>query len=444
MDNDMGKLTFIDIFAGIGGFHSGMEQAGHKCVGWIEWDKYARQSYQAIYDTKGIYNAKDIQTASGTDLPDANVWCFGSPCQDISLAGRRAGLEKGKKSSMFFEVIRLLEERIKNKETIPAYLLMENVKNLLSSNDGRDFARVQIEMDKTGYDVEWNVFNSAEVVPQNRERVYIIGHLRGASTRKVFPIQRQSEYTGEEQSIKVVGNTSNTQHNAEKILDANGLSSTVTATQYKHPIQVQVKQVGNIRKTSSFGGNPQVGRVYGTDGLAPTLNTMQGGGREPKVLIRACLTPDREKKRQNGRRIKNDGEPSFTITSADRQGVAIEKVQPKEEFGRLGKQATETFNDNLGSVKGGDVIEPYNHRLHTDDKTPTVTTRPEGLKTAILPVTENLRIRKLTPLECWRLQGFTDEQFYKAKNAGVSNSQLYKQAGNAVTVPVVKAIAENF
>lgn len=385
---------------------------------------------------------------------------------------------------MFFEVIRLLEERIKNKETIPAYLLMENVKNLLSSNDGRDFARVQIEMDKTGYDVEWNVFNSAEVVPQNRERVYIIGHLRGASTRKVFPIQRQSEYTGEEQSIKVVGNTSNTQHNDEKVLDANGLSSTVTATQYKHPIQVQVKQVGNIRKTSSFGGNPQTGRVYGTDGLSPTLNTMQGGGREPKIIVkrplkgkttngwhfeqecfdpngitgsikagggsgnipklvvRPCLTPDREKKRQNGRRFKNDGEPSFTITSTDRQGVAIAKVQPKEEFGRIGKQATETFNDNLGSVKDGDVIEPYNHRLHTDGKTPTVTTRPEGLKTAILPVTDNLRIRKLTPLECWRLQGFMDEQFYKAKEAGVSNSQLYKQAGNAVTVPVVEAIAE--
>ena len=88
-------LTFIDMFAGIGGFHSGMEQAGHKCVGWIEWDKYARKSYQAMYDTEEIYNAKDIQTVSGGNLPDANVWCFGSPCTNISLAGNRKGLRGG-------------------------------------------------------------------------------------------------------------------------------------------------------------------------------------------------------------------------------------------------------------------------------------------------------------------------------------------------------------
>lgn len=89
------KLKFIDMFAGIGGFHSGMVQAGHKCVGWIEWDKFARQSYQAMYDTKGIYNAKDIQTVSGTDLPDADVWCFGSPCTNISVAGNREGIRGG-------------------------------------------------------------------------------------------------------------------------------------------------------------------------------------------------------------------------------------------------------------------------------------------------------------------------------------------------------------
>ena len=435
------QLTFIDMFAGIGGFRSGMEKAGHKCVGFIEWDKFARQSYRAMYNTEGEFNGKDIQIISGEDLPNADVWCFGSPCTNISIAGKQKGLG-GEQSRMFFEVIRLLEERAENKKKKPSYLLMENVKNLLSSNGGWDFARVQIEMDKAGYDVEWNVFNSAEVVPQNRERIYIVGHLRGASTRKIFPIQRQGRYAGEEQSIKVMGNTSNTQHNAERVIDANGLSPTVTASQYKHPIQVQVKQIGNIRKTNSFGGNPQTGRVYSTDGLSPTLNTMQGGGREPKILVKPVLTPDRISKKQNGRRFKNDGEPSFTITSVDRQGVAFERLEPKEQFGRLGQQAVDTYNDNISSIKSGDVIEPYNHRLHTNGKTPTVTTRPEGLKTAIIPVTNNLRIRKLTPLECWRLQGFSDEQFYKAKQAGVSNSQLYKQAGNAVSVPVVEAIAK--
>ena len=399
------QLTFIDMFAGIGGFRSGMEKAGHKCVGFIEWDKFARQSYRAMYNTEGEFNGKDIQIISGEDLPNADVWCFGSPCTNISIAGNQKGL-RGEQSRMFFEVIRLLEERAENKKKKPSYLLMENVKNLLSSNGGWDFARVQIEMDKAGYDVEWNVFNSAEVVPQNRERIYIVGHLRGTSTRKVFPIQRQGRYVGEEQSIKVVGNTSKTGYRSHDILDENGISKTITASEDVKvntlvALHNSVKQIGNIRKTSSFGGNPQTGRVYSVDGISPTLSTMQGGGQEPKILLR-----------------------------------------PKKQFGRLGQQAVDTYNDNISSIKSGDVIEPYNHRLHTNGKTPTVTTRPEGLKTAIIPVTNNLRIRKLTPLECWRLQGFSDEQFYKAKQAGVSNSQLYKQAGNAVSVPVVEAIAK--
>lgn len=381
------------MFAGIGGFRSGMEQAGHKCVGFIEWDKYARQSYQAIYDTEGEFNAKDIQTVSGTDLPDANVWCFGSPCQSVSLAGKRAGLKEGTRSGLFLEVIRLLKERIKNKKAIPSYLLMENVKGLLSSNGGWDFARVQIEMDEAGYDVEWNVFNSAEVVPQNRERIYIVGHLRGTSTRKVFPTQRKGRYVSKKQSIKVVGNTSNTQHNSGKVLDTNGLSSTLTASQYKHPIQIRVKQVGNIKKTKSFGGNPQTGRVYSVDGVSPTLNTMQGGGREPKILI------------------KNNTKLGY-LEAHNGDGVDLSYPTSNSCGGRVQKKRSSTLetSSRLGVVVGK----------------------------------ENLHIRKLTPLECWRLQGFSDEQFYKAKNAGISDSQLYKQSGNAVTIPVVKTIAERF
>lgn len=346
----MKQLTFIDMFAGIGGFHSGMEQAGHKCVGWIEWDKYARQSYQAIYDTEGIYNAKDIQNVSGRDLPDANVWCFGSPCTNISLAGNRKGLG-GEQSLMFFEVIRLLKERTEHQKKVPEYLIMENVKNLLSSNGGWDFAKVQIEMEQAGYDVEWNVFNSAEVVPQNRERVYIVGHLRGRGTAKVFPIRRESKTT----------------------------------------TTIRVKQVGNLQKTNSFGGNPQVGRVYSPSGVSPTLNTMQGGGREPKILI------------------KNNTKLGY-LEAHNGDGVDLSYPTSNSRRGRVQNQRSNTLetSSNLGVVVGK----------------------------------ENLRIRKLTPLECWRLQGFSDEQFYKAKNAGVSNSQLYKQAGNAVTVPVVKAIAE--
>ena len=300
---------------------------------------------------------------------------------------------------------------------------MENVKALLSSNGGWDFARVIIEMDKVGYDAEWAVLNSSDVVPQNRERVYIIGHLRGTSTRQVFPIRRQgTDLVRTNPKIGVVGNTSSTDYKSQNVISSNGISPTLTATDYKHPKQVAVRQVGNIVKQAGFS-NPQRGRIYSANGISPTLNTVQGGGLEPKVLIerplkgltkngwhfeqnvfstnsiaatlkaaggsgnipkiayRPCLTPDRINKRQNGRRFKNCEDPAFTLTSQDRHGVLIESDRA-------------------------------------------------------------LAIRKLTPKECWRLQGFSDDQFEKAKQAGVSNSQLYKQAGNAVTVDVVEQIGK--
>lgn len=316
-----------------------------------------------------------------------------------------------------------MKNELGGEKTLPSILIMENVKALLSSNGGWDFARVIIEMDQVGYDVEWAVLNSSDVVPQNRERVYIIGHLRGTSTRQVFPIQRQgTDFVRTNPKIRVVGNTSSTDYKSQNVISSNGISPTLTATDYKHPKQVAVRQVGNIVKQTGFS-NPQRGRIYSANGISPTLNTVQGGGLEPKVLIerplkgltkngwhfeqnvfsknsiaatlkagggsgnipkiayRACLTPDRINKRQNGRRFKNYEDPAFTLTSQDRHGVLIESDRA-------------------------------------------------------------LAIRKLTPKECWRLQGFTDDQFDKAKQAGISNSQLYKQAGNAVTVDVVEQIGK--
>lgn len=415
-------MKFIDMFAGIGGFRSGLEKAGHECAGYIEWDKYARESYQAIYNTEGEFTANDIREVKGIELPDVDLWTFGSPCQDISIAGKQKGLVKGERSSMFFEVIRLLKERIGGEKKVPAYLIMENVKALLSSNGGRDFARVLIEMDKVGYDVEWAVLNSADVVPQNRERVYIIGHLRGAGTRQVFPITRKSSETSK---TKIVYEpmVNAPKHQGEVVLSPKGCAPTLTATDYKRPYKVAVKQVGNIIESTSFGGNPQRGRIYSANGLSPTLNTAQGGGLEPKILIerplkgltkngwhfeqnvfsknsiaatlkaaggsgnipkivcKPCLTPDRANKRQHGRRFKENGDPEFTLTSQDKHGVLI-----------------------------GDG--------------------------------KSIAIRKLTPRECWRLQGFSDEQFDKAKKAGISDTQLYKQAGNAVTVDVIEQIGK--
>lgn len=385
-------MKFIDFFAGIGGFRTGLEQAGMQCVGYVEWDKFARQSYNAIYDTEGEYTGYDIQDVKGAELPDADIWCFGSPCQNISVSGTRTGL-RGEQSRMFFEVIRCLKERIRAKKTMPRFTFMENVKNLLSSNEGRDFAEVLFQMDSVGYDVEWSVIDSSDVVPQHRERIFIIGHLRGQSTRRIFPIKRQGKSTDRKPKINSLYHDYG--WHSPVVLGTDGISMSLTATDYKHPQKVElnkkpIKQVGNFRKTDSFGGNPQVGRVYDPAGISPTLNSMQGGNRMPNILVRATLTPDRLNKRQNGRRFKEDGEPSFTFTAQDRHGIMLDEQK----------------DDNSGIWYHGKAI------------------------------------RRLTPLECWRLQGFSDEAFYKAKNAGVSNSQLYKQAGNSVTVPVIKAIGE--
>lgn len=159
-------------------------------------------------------------------------------------------------------------------------------------------------------------------------------------------------------------------HQGEVVLSPKGCAPTLTATDYKRPYKVAVKQVGNIIESTSFGGNPQTGRVYSPDGLSPTLNTMQGGSLQPKVLIERPL-----------KGLTKNGNPEFKLISQDKHGVLTE-----------------------------------------DGK--------------------SIAIRKLTPRECWRLQGFSDEQFEKAKKAGISDTQLYKQAGNAVTVDVIEQIGK--
>ena len=206
-------MKFIDWFAGIGGFRLGMENAGHECVGFCEFDKFATASYISMHcitdeqreylatlDLKkrqkeilkdeyrnGEWYAPDIRRVHADDIPTADCWCFGFPCQDISIAGRQTGFF-GNRSSLFFRVMYLLGQLEEEKR--PGILFIENVKNLLSVNGGWDFARILIEMERGGYDAEWQVLNSKNFgVPQNRERCFIVGHLRNTNERRVFPIE---------------------------------------------------------------------------------------------------------------------------------------------------------------------------------------------------------------------------------------------------------------
>lgn len=393
----------------------------------------------------------------------------------------------------FFRVMYLIGQL--KEEDKPTYLFIENVKNLLSVNGGWDFARLLIEMDQQGYDAEWQVLNSKDFgVPQNRERCFIIGHLRGRSTAKVFPIE---------------------------------------GTDGKNSVQIIAHKDGYRRNT----------QVFAPDGITETLDTGQGGGRGHHVALPCfvdlsyqkteltnkarclqarynkgivnhkaevsgvaipVLTPDRAEKRQNGRRFKEDGEPMFTLTSQDRHGVAIEPLgvlrNVRTEYG---KEIRKDYEDGKIDISRHDFLAS---EVRDDGITNTLFTVQKDNQLAIkvaeatkqgyaecrvgvdsvnfsIPNSKTRRgrvgkeiantldtscnqgifvqvsdelivyavwyekyqcyiaIRKLTPKECFRLQGWTDDYFERAQFVN-SDSQLYKQAGNGVTVSVIKAIAE--
>ncbi|MBE9446781.1 MULTISPECIES: DNA (cytosine-5-)-methyltransferase [Bacilli] len=539
-------MKFIDICSGIGGFRSALEKHGHECVAFAEIDKFAKQSYKAIYETENEEELDDITSVTDEHFRlyrgQVDIITGGFPCQAFSIAGNRRGFEDTR-GTIFFHIARAI------KEIQPSYVLLENVKGLLSHDKGRTYGTIVQALDELGYFIEWGLFNSKYWgVPQNRERVYIL------VTRK--------DVWKEPKLFNLVKQQTSVDTRLVDILEKDVDESYYLSEEKTRKLTLNEDLSGRLNHYDYR----DVDSVHSVNRVSPTLNTMQGGDRQPKVAI-PVLTPNRLNKRQNGRRFKENGEPMFTLTSQDRHGIAIKEATkkgyaeamegdsvntsfpnnktrrgrvgkqvaqtlqarevnqgvvvdkghnfyakdnilyderqyvnlpdqfepdyiyvepvikvidkehiilinsddeqyeilkikndyylslgvshnlkdviqyvPKEQYGRLGKQASETMNENIDLIEEGMTINSYNKTLNSTGVSPTVTTRPEGFKTAILPVTNNLRIRKLTPLECWRLQGFSDEQFYKAKNSGVSNSQLYKQAGNAVTVNVVDAI----
>ena len=183
-------LTFLDFFAGVGGFRRGMEMAGHKCLGHCEIDKFANMSYKAIHEPKeDEWFETDIRRANADELPRADVWCFGFPCQDISIAGKQLGF-KGQRSSLFFTVTRLIRDT-KEKDR-PKYLFIENVKNLLSVNGGTDFLKLLIELDEGGYDAEWQVIRG----PFPLEIMVIISAELSWNAEKKFKLNEQIRTEG--------------------------------------------------------------------------------------------------------------------------------------------------------------------------------------------------------------------------------------------------------
>lgn len=318
-------MNFLDLFSGIGGFRLGLERNGHTPVGYVEIDKFARQSYNAMFDTSGEWTATDITKVTDEEWRKFNgkvdIIAGGFPCQAFSIAGKRMGFLDSTKGTLFFEVARAA------KQIQPRYLFLENVKGLLNHGSGNTFRTILNTLDELGYDVEWRVLNSKDFgVPQNRERVYIIGHLRGDGGREVFPF---------------------------------------------------------------FGEN---GETY-----QPIVNTNYNSSETisldiiPKVMVKEAT--------KKGYDIATVGD-----------SINIAQPNSKTRRGRVGHGIANTL------VTGSEQTT----------------------------LTNDGRIRMLTPRECWRLQAFPDELFDKVKDAGLSDSQLYKQAGNSVTVNVIEAISKGF
>ena len=375
-------LNVLSLFSGIGAFEKALERERvlFKVMNFCEIDKYAVKSYCAIHGVSEQINLRDVSTVNTAELHDVNLITYGFPCQDISAAGHQKGFfdENGNitRSGLFFAALKII------KDTKPEYAIAENVKALTSKKFTAEFATVLESLEQAGYNNYYKVLNAKDYgVPQNRERVFIVSIRKDVddgsfcfpkpqplniclkdvleenvdekfylSQDKIKSLKASSFMLKTkcviEKEIKIIGHTKSGGERSA-ILSTTGICNCLSATDYKQPKQIvedaKVMQVENLRQGNGWD-NPQCGRVYDTNGLSPTLNTMQGGDRQPKIVERA------------------------------------------HEF----------------------------------------------------------RIRKLTPLECWRLMGFEDTDFWKVKNSGISNSQLYKMAGNSIVVNVLQAIFRQF
>ncbi|EPB7495564.1 DNA (cytosine-5-)-methyltransferase [Listeria monocytogenes] len=401
------EKTFVDLFAGVGGFRLGMEAAGHKCVGYVEIDKYARTSYNAIHQTEGEFKGHDITSISDDvirSIGRVDIITGGFPCQAFSVAGKRRGFEDTR-GTLFFEIMRWA--------TVlkPETLFLENVPGLLSHDEGITFETILRKMDEAGYDAEWDCLNACHFgVPQSRERIFLVGHSRKGRRRKVFPIERCNEQANLERIKKINRINNHSQVLFSKSEEAFSFVQKTTCIPILSPEREEKRQNGRRFKTQGEPaftitaqdrhgiivsgelegtGREQSNRVYSEKGLAPTLTTMQGGGQEPKVLL-----------------VREATKKGYA-EAAKYDGINLSMPESETRRGRVAKQMTSTLD--TGCQQG--------------------------------VVVEEIRIRKLTPRECWRLQGFPDWAFAAAAKVN-SNSQLYKQAGNSVAIPVIVAIAE--
>ena len=351
-------MRFISLFAGVGGFDLAMERAGHECVYANDIDKYCKIIYDKQF--KRELDCRSIKDVSTDEIPDHEILVGGFPCQSFSIAGKRKGFEDTR-GTLFFDIARIVKAKR------PRYFILENVKGLLSHDNGRTFKTIIATIDELGYDCQWQVLNSKNFgVPQNRERVFIVGHLRGECRPKIFPIiQEINPNTTEQKSTETA------------------IARTRTAGGHSGGNHSGMTIIGTLRTHNDGKGFREM-----KSGLSPTIpaHAREDGSGQPVVAVT-------ERRNEKAKQIRKE---------MLKNGIDWSPRREKELVAR------------------------------TDGKIGTLTAA-RNFDTMLL---DNMKLRRLTPIECERLQGFPDNW-----TQGISDTQRYKMCGNAVTVNVVYEIA---
>lgn len=411
-------MEFIDLFAGIGGFRKGMEKNNHTCVLSCEIDNNARKSYSAIYNENSNFPNDVTKLVEKNQLPKTfDVLCAGFPCQPFSRAGRREGFKSDKNGNLFFSVMDIID----NKE--PKIVFLENVKGLLSSGilnkptekdlektikpkyieteKGFTFLIILQYLHNHGYDVQWQLINSAHFIAHKRERVYIIATKREDEFNPIFPIHvDQNKIDLDDVSF-------------DKILE-NPIYDFVQkeSFQFKLGKDEELIDLKTKKKISFSKATPwkNFGRMI--DGKILTAKVKHEPKSDPFEfqLIDFLQIEDVEKKYYLS---KNEEE--------------------KQRWAKSPK--TWKSGNKMGRMAFPDPITKPSR---------TLTANSSGREMMVIKDPKTKKFRKLTPKEYYKLQGFDEEDYYKAINAGVSEGQIKKQAGNAVTVTTIEAIAQRF
>ena len=434
----MRKINQLDLFSGIGGFHLGFEKAGYKVKSYFsEVDKHAVAVYKHKFkDAEYVGSVTDVR---GADLPSIDLITFGSPCQDFSLAGKRKGMG-GERSSLILEAIRLIGE------CRPRVFIWENVKGTFSSNSGEDFAAIlQAFAHIGGYRLEWQLLNTSWFLPQNRERIYLVGYSTNTKRnwRGVFPIggtrgennEPPTQEIGKDITHTICSSYSKFTNDSPVVFDNynfnwrdDGNIGTLTSHCGKLSEGFKIKEVGDFRNDE--GWRPR------KDGLAPCLATRRSSEQDVSTMPPIL-------------KVKSATKAGYEVAE---EGDSINLSNPNSETrrGRVGKGKANTLETSCNQA----VIQ-INPSLESGGRQPYQQNRvysDEGIVPALcahksdLNIENNYRIRRLTPIECERLQGFPDNHTqygnYDGEVKEMSNTQRYKQCGNAVTTDVVQAIAE--